>query len=181
MEYKQTLRLRDGRLCVLRNGTAEDGQAVLDIFRLTHMQTDHLLTYPEEMDITPEQEGDFLRKKAESLNEVELLAEVEGRLVGTAGIACVCPKEKTRHRAELGISVERDFWGLGVGRALMEGCIACAVRAGYAQLELSVFSDNERALALYRSLGFVEFGRNPRGFRSRTAGYQELVYMRLEL
>lgn len=29
--------------------------------------------------------------------------------------------------------------------------------------------------------GFTEFGRNPRGFRSRLSGYQELVYMRLEL
>ena len=37
------------------------------------------------------------------------------------------------------------------------------------------------ALALYKSVGFVEYGRNPKGFRSRTAGWQELVLMRLEL
>ena len=49
------------------------------------------------------------------------------------------------------------------------------------QLELNAVCENERALSLYRSLGFVEFGRNPKGFKSRTSGYQELVYMLLEL
>ena len=42
-------------------------------------------------------------------------------------------------------------------------------------------ADNARAIALYKKLGFVEYGRNPRGFRKRTGDYQELVYMRVEL
>lgn len=42
-------------------------------------------------------------------------------------------------------------------------------------------ADNERALSLYRRAGFEEYGRNPRGYRSVSSGYQELVHMRLEL
>jgi ribosomal protein S18 acetylase RimI-like enzyme len=60
-------------------------------------------------------------------------------------------------------------------------CIQCAREEGYGQLELNVVAENDRALSLYRSLGFVEFGRNPQGFHSRTSGYQELVYMLLKL
>ena len=86
-----------------------------------------------------------------------------------------------RHRADFGISVDAAYWGLGIGRALMQACIECARAAGYAQLELTAVAGNERALAMYTGAGFVEYGSNPRGFRSRTAGYQELVYMRLEL
>ena len=71
--------------------------------------------------------------------------------------------------------------GLGLGRALTEACIQCAKEAGYEQLELTVVAENERAIALYRKAGFVEFGRNPRGFRSRTSGYQEIVHMLLAL
>ena len=41
--------------------------------------------------------------------------------------------------------------------------------------------EKKTALALYKSVGFVEYGRNPKGFRSRTSGWQELVLMRLEL
>lgn len=42
-------------------------------------------------------------------------------------------------------------------------------------------SENSKTIALYESIGFVEFGRNPRGFISRYNGWQELVSMRLEL
>ena len=90
-------------------------------------------------------------------------------------------KDKLRHRAEFGISLLKEYWGLGLGRALTEACIQCAREAGYAQLELSVVADNERAIALYEKEGFVEYGRNPRGFLSRTSGFQELVYMLLAL
>lgn len=42
-------------------------------------------------------------------------------------------------------------------------------------------SDNAGAISLYQKMGFVEYGRNPRGFISRFRGWQELVSMRLEL
>ena len=70
---------------------------------------------------------------------------------------------------------------MGIGRALVDASIDCARQAGYTQLELEVVADNERAVSLYRRAGFEEYGRNPRGYQSASAGYQELVYMRLEL
>ena len=100
--------------------------------------------------------------------------------MGTAGIGCVGRREKTRHRAEFGISVDKAYWGLGIGRALTEACIECAKKAGYAQLELEVVAENRSAIGLYESEGFVEYGRNPKGFRSRLTGWQEVVLMRLE-
>ena len=57
MKYNRTVFLKDGRTCILRNCTAKDGKAVLEIFNLTHAQTDMMLTYPEEMSFTVEQEG----------------------------------------------------------------------------------------------------------------------------
>lgn len=181
MEYRETIQLKDGRTCVLRNGTEQDGTAVYENFNLTHGQTDFLLSYPEENSMNPEQEASFLQDKTESEDEIELLAEIDGQVVGTAGIERVGKKEKVRHRAEFGISIDQAYWGLGIGRALMEACIQCAKKAGYAQLELNAVAANQRAVALYKSVGFVEYGRNPRGFRSRRTGWQELVLMRLEL
>ena len=181
MEYKKMIILKDGRTCTLRNGTEKDGKAVLDIFVLTHEQTDYLLSYPEESDITPEQEGQYLKRKTESPYEIEILAEVDDRVVGLAGIDSMGSKYKVCHRADFGISVDVDYWGLGIGYALMEACIACAKKAGYEQMELNVVAENVRAVNMYQKAGFVEFGRNPKGFRSRLSGYQELVYMRLEL
>ena len=181
MKYGKTVTLKDGSACTLRNGTEKDGQALLDLFILTHAQTGFLIDYPDEITMTEEQETQFLKEKAESANEIEILAETGGKIVGSAGGWCVRNREKLRHRAGFGISVDQARWGLGIGRALTEACIECAETAGYAQLELEVVTENARAIALYRSMGFAEYGRNPRGFRSRRTGWQEVLLMRLEL
>ena len=181
MEYNTSVTLKDGRACILRNGTASDGQALLDVFNLTHEQTDYLLTYPGEHSYTAEQKAAFLQEKTDSADEIELLAELDGEVVGCAGINCVGRKEKIRHRAEFGISVDKAYWGLGIGRALTEACIECAKKAGYIQLELEVVAENRSARGLYESAGFVEYGRNPKGFLSRFTGWQEVVLMRLDM
>ena len=181
MEYHKEIKLKDGRTCVLRNGTAADGQAAHDNFNLTHEQTDWLLTYPDENSFDPQQEAKFLQEKTESADEAEIVAEIDGEIVGMAGIECVGRKDKVRHRAVMGISIDKNYWGLGIGRALMEACIECAKKAGYSQLELDVTAENERAIDLYEGYGFEEYGRNPRGFRSRCSGWQEILLMRLEL
>ena len=181
MTYDKTITLKDGRSCRLRSGTEADGAALLSLFVLTHGQTDYLLTYPDENTLTEDDEKKFLREKEASGDGLELLAELDGRLVASAGFGRVGSQEKLRHRAEFGIAVDRDYWGLGIGRALTEACIACAAAAGYMQLELDVVAGNRAARALYEHEGFVEFGRNPRGFSSRSGGWQELVLMRREL
>lgn len=181
MEYRNTFLLKDGRTCLLRNGTAGDAAASLDIFIRTHEQTDELLSYSDEITYTVSEQAEYLQKKTDSPNEIEILAVVDDAVVGLAGIECIGTQYKLRHRAEFGVSIDRAYWGLGIGRALTRACIDCARRAGYAQLELEVVADNAAALALYRSAGFTECGRNPRGFRSRLSGWQELVRMRLEL
>lgn len=180
MKYSKSVTLRDGRTCVIRSGEAGDAQGVYESFMLTHGETDYLLSYPEENSMDVEQERKFLEEKEASPNEAELCALVEGRVVATAGIEQVGAKQKVRHRAEFGISVEREYWALGIGRALILGCIELAKQAGYSQLELDVVGENRRAMALYESVGFREYGRNPRGFRGKN-GWQELVLMRLEL
>ena len=181
MRYSKTVVLKDGRTCIVRNGTVQDAQGVWDNFVLTHGETEFLTTYPEEVHFTLEQEEAYLRQKEESGRDAALVAEVDGKIAGTAGINGIGAAEKTRHRASFGISIARAWWGLGIGRALTEACIECAGSAGYLQLELEVGSDNNRAMELYKSAGFVEYGRNPKGFLSRHSGWQENVLMRLEL
>ena len=181
MEYRKEIELKDGRTCVLRHGTAADAEAVLDVFVRTHGESDYLTSYPDEIAFTLEQEAAYLKSKAEDPCELELLAEVDGRIVGTAGIDRVGKYDKVKHRASFGISVAREYWGLGVGRAMTRACIECARSVGYAQLELDVIAENKSARALYESVGFSEYGRNPKGFRSRLTGWQEIVLMRREL
>ena len=172
-----------GGFCVTRQGLllpSKLGHILAETPELLHAETDYLLTYPEENSFTAQEEARFLKARSESKNAIEIAAFVDGRIAGTAGIDPIDDKEKIRHRADFGIAIEKAYWGRGIGKALTLACIECAKQAGYLQIELEVVAENASAVRLYESVGFQEYGRNPRGFRARS-GWQTLVLMRLEL
>lgn len=181
MRYAKTVLLAGGQELLVRNASASDARALRDVMQRTHAETDYLLSYPDEQSVDEEQEARSLAETEHSNNEVELVAVVDGKIVGSAGVSAVRSRRKVAHRARFGISILKEYWGMGIGRMLTDASIDCARQAGYTQLELEVVADNERAVSLYRRAGFEEYGRNPRGYRSADAGYQELVHMRLEL
>ena len=181
MHYSETIQLKNGKACELRNAEGTDAAAFLDYFLQAHSETDYLTTYPDETEHDLEKVAARLQTGADSASDIEILAFVDGKLAGSAGINRLRDRDKLRHRAEFGISVLKEFWGLGIGNALTRACIDCAKRAGFLQLELEAVSENAHALSLYSKYGFVEYGRNPRGFHNRAGAWQELVLMRLEL
>jgi len=90
--------------------------------------------------------------------DVSLVAEIDGVVVGSA-VLHPAPAIRRRHAALLGISVARDAQGRGVGKALMQAlCDYADNWAHLLRLELNVFADNERAIALYRRFGFEHEG-----------------------
>lgn len=181
MRYAKTVLLTGGVELLVRNAVASDACALRETMQRTHAQTDYLLSYPDEQGGDDEQEARSLEETERSDNEVELIAVIDGRIVGSAGVSAVRSRRKDAHRARFGISILKEYWGMGIGRMLTDASIDCARQAGYTQLELEVVAGNERAVSLYRLAGFEEYGRNPRGYRSAVVGYQELVHMRLEL
>ena len=109
-------------------------------------------------------------------DHLHLVAERDGAVVGSAALHPQAQLRR-RHAAMLGISVARAAQGQGVGKALMQGLLDYA--DGWAQLlrvELTVFADNERAIALYRRFGFEEEGRM-RGYALRQGVYEDVLAM----
>jgi putative acetyltransferase len=94
---------------------------------------------------------------AAALNaDVLLVAEQDGELVGHVGLnGAGAHNARRRHVMGLGISVAREAQGQGVGTALMTALCDYADRwAGVLRIELTVYTDNEVALRLYRNFGF---------------------------
>ncbi len=88
-----------------------------------------------------------------------LIAERDGKVVGSAGLHPVGPALRRRHVLTLGISVARETQRQGVGSALMAAMCDYADRwAGALRLELTVYTDNVVAIALYRKFGFEPEG-----------------------
>lgn len=105
----------------------------------------------------------------------ELVAVAGGRVVGHLGVAREAGPV-TRHVAALGMLVQRDWRGRGVGAALMAEVIRWARWAGVEKLTLSVFPHNRAARALYRKFGFAEEGIL-RGHSKKSSGYEDEVVM----
>lgn len=84
-----------------------------------------------------------------------LVAEVDGEVVGNAGLHPVSKSPRRRHAGTIGMAVRDDWHRRGVGTALMAAAVDLADNwVGYSRLELTAYTDNEAALALYRKFGF---------------------------
>lgn len=109
-------------------------------------------------------------------NVHSLVAEVDGRVVGTLGLH-VMPNPRRRHCAGLGMAVHDDFQGQGVGSALLAAAIDLADNwLGLHRIELHVYPDNAAGIRLYKRFGFVEEGR-ARDFAFRNGAYVDGLAM----
>ena len=106
-----------------------------------------------------------------------LVAEQDGSVVGSAGLHPAGNSQRRRHVLMLGISVVPQAQGQGVGSALMAAlCDYADNWMGALRLELDVYTDNARALALYRKFGFVIEGTH-RGYALRDGQYVDSYSM----
>ena len=97
------------------------------------------------------------RKRLAELPQDEylLVAETGGRVVGNAGVHAASKSPRRRHAGYIGMAVHDDWHGKGVGTALLAAIIDIADNwLDYRRLELTVYTDNAPALALYRKHGF---------------------------
>lgn len=164
-ERKRIL-LKDGREAILRSPCPEDAEAMLQYLKTTAAETDFVIRYPEECNETLREETAFLRNILRSALNMMIVCEVDGHLAGNCQIM-FHGRMKTRHRAGVAIAITREYWGLGIGTAMFEELIAAAKQRGVYQLELEVIEGNERAMGLYRKMGFETVGFKPDAIRLR--------------
>jgi ribosomal protein S18 acetylase RimI-like enzyme len=82
---------------------------------------------------------------------------------------------------QLGMLLDASHRGLGIGRAMMEHALDWGREHAIATIALFVFPHNERALALYRSMGFVEIERFPADVKRTSGEVWDTILMRREL
>lgn len=108
--------------------------------------------------------------------EGDLVAEAAGEIVGSIHVS------PSKHGfGEIGMAVQREWRGRGVGTALMVAAIDWARDHGLHKLSLSVFAHNDAAVALYRKLGFVEEGRRVKHYRRQSGEVWDVIDMGLLL
>jgi RimJ/RimL family protein N-acetyltransferase len=79
--------------------------------------------------------------------------------------------------ADIGMLLDREWRGQGLGTALLEAGLDWAVQAGAHKAFLEVWPHNEAGLALYRKMGFVEEGRKRRHYRRNNGEIWDAILM----
>ena len=111
-------------------------------------------------------EGDYL-----------LLAFVDGRIAGLAGLHPVGKSPRRAHARMLSICVVKPFQGKGVSTRLMQSLMDLADKwLPVTRIELTVFSDNARAIKLYERFGFVAEGTH-KAYALRDGVYADTLAM----
>jgi putative acetyltransferase len=111
-------------------------------------------------------EGDYL-----------LVACINGEVVGNAGLHQSSKRPRRAHAMWIGMTVREDLQGKGVGTALMQALVDLADGwLNVFRLELTVFVDNRRAIALYRKFGFEIEGTH-KAYALRAGEYVDAHFM----
>lgn len=103
------------------------------------------------------------------------VAEAEGRIVGWCDIS-VMSRPGTEHCGVLGMGLLPQWRGRGLGRQLMEAALAKAAANGLERVQLDVYVDNARAIALYEKMGFELEGKRRRA-RKLDGVYTDILMM----
>lgn len=163
---RQIFTVPAGRL-VVEKGRLQDGADVLALYTAVLAEERYFIASPDELSLDAETQGRQIASLNDRDNSGFWVGRIQKRLVGAVRVTGG-ELRRLRHRAVLEIFVDRAVRGGGVGRAMMEAVIGwCEENPRLLKLGLSVYEDNPRAVALYRSLGFVEEGRRVGEYRER--------------
>lgn len=120
--------------------------------------------------------------RVELLQKIEpgtcrLVGEFEGRIVASAGLHLAGASMRRSHVRSLGIGIAEEWQGKGLGRLLIQRLFDWADNwANVLRIELVVHADNDRAMALYRSMGFIDEGRH-RAYAMKNGRFVDSICM----
>ncbi len=169
--------LANGQRLVIRSPCPEEAAELLDFAHVVLQESEYFLLEPDELQLTDEEEREWIREHADDAGELLLVALINDLVVGLLGFENG-PQRRVAHRGSLHLSVARMWRGQGIGTLLLKSLLAWA--AGNSLIEkvsLSVMTSNHGAIRLYRRLGFVEEGCLRREIKISPDHYEDELLM----
>ncbi len=173
--------LKDGRKCILKPTSPEYAEAMIEYLTKTSGETEFLLRYPDEVNYTLENEQEILQRLLEDPYVIMMAAIVDGKVAGNGSVSGIGDKRKIRHRCSMAIALYEEYWGLGIGTAMIGYMTELAREIGWHQMDLEVVAENEQAQALYKKCGFIESGRRHNALLFDDGTYHDEILMYKDL
>ena len=132
---------------------------MLDHLVIAHGESCQNLNHSAEFwrSFSVQKEEEILADFSSSQSKFLLVAIHENRIIGGLGFV---GSEGPVHgkNGSLGVSIQNEFAGLGLGTHLIQLCIENAKKLGFHRIELSVRTFNKAGIALYEKMGFQKIG-----------------------
>ncbi len=168
-------KLKDGSILTLRNPKEEDAEAIISYLNRVGGESDNLLFGENEFHLTVEEEKEYIRRTNEDPNSLMIVGIIDHHLVSIGQIQSY-RRKRIAHNSELAISVRKDYWGKGVGSAVMEELIHFAEKHPVIKyVHLGVKAENEKAIRLYEKFGFKKIGTHKKFFHMNGKFYDEIL------
>jgi ribosomal protein S18 acetylase RimI-like enzyme len=150
--------LKNGIGVSIREAAPKDAEKMIAFYNRVGGESD-FLSFGEGEFLTPLSEYElFLASVKQEQNALIVVAEKEEKITSIASITS-SQNPRNKHVGTLGIVVEKSYSGLGLGRQLMIELIEWArANKQTKKIELVTREDNQRAISLYRELGFQTEG-----------------------
>jgi putative acetyltransferase len=162
--------LRAGELKV-RRATARDSEAFASVVAAVAAEERWIATEPP---VEIPEFADRMRALLEGGDDVLWVLEAEdGRVVGTLGLHAT----RAAGVMSIGMCILEEARGRGGGRLFMEAVMAQALASRLHKVELEVWPDNARAIALYEAYGFEIEGERRHHYRRRDGTLRSSLIM----
>ena len=174
------MRLKNGNELTIRKARKEDAAEIVKYVNTVGGESNNLNFGANEFHMTVEQEEAYIESLENNLTSTLLIGVVDNRII-CSGIISAPTRPRFAHNCGIGMSVLKEFWGLGVGTHLLNALIDFAKGTNTIEIvHLKVKADNERAIALYKKMGFQEIGRYPNEVKI-DGQYYDTILMNLYL
>lgn len=176
----KSLRLINGQILTIRTAIKEDALNLIYYISKIGGESNFLTFGENEFDITVEKEEAIIESHMGVDNKLFIIAEIENKIVGSLNYSGGS-RPRTKHTGEFGVSVGKEYWGLGIGEQLIKYMIDWGIESNVVKkINLRVREDNYVAIGLYKKLGFKNEGIITRDFYI-DGEYYNSISMGLEL
>ncbi|MBS4197083.1 GNAT family N-acetyltransferase [Lederbergia citri] len=147
-----------GNNYIIRRATENDAQQILIHTKKVLIENPHVTGITlGEFNPSLDEEKEWIN--SHNTQGLLLVAEVNSKIIGILSFH-LSPLKRLSHQGIFGMSVQEEFANNGIGSSLIRELLAWAkTDQRVEKISLEVFSNNERAIHLYKKLGFTEEGR----------------------
>ncbi|ABQ46370.1 GCN5-related N-acetyltransferase [Thermotoga petrophila RKU-10] len=171
--------LKNGSLLLIREASIWDAKRIVEYMKEVTSETDFLITRPDEVyDVSTER--NYIRMYRNNPGKLMIVGEINREIVSLLTFTGF-GRKRTKHVGEIGISVKKRYWNIGIGTRMITSAIEWARRNDFIRIQLEVLKSNERAISLYRKLGFELEGVKRKAVRRDDGSFEDVFVMALLL